>query len=98
MAADLADGQPPGDVQRFREAVLALRDDPGLAGELFARLERVTGRVFPGYGPASASVEGGVYLVIGPERQLQVYEEYLRAAENGAQLHRIYPRDFWLVR
>jgi Zn-dependent M16 (insulinase) family peptidase len=98
MAADLADGQTPEQVRRFREAILALRREPDLLGQLFTRLERVTGRVFPGYGPPSVSVPDGVYFVIGPEPQLQLYEEYLRSAEDGAQLHRLYPRDFWLER
>jgi hypothetical protein len=35
--------------------------------------------------------------VIGPEKQLLAWEEYLRAVEGaGAKLHRLYPRDFWM--
>jgi predicted Zn-dependent peptidase len=98
MAADLADGRTPERVRAFREAVLALRGDPGLVDAVYDRLEAVYGRVLPGYGPPSAEVEGGVFFVIGPESQLRLYEEYLRGAEGaGTRVHRLYPRDFWIT-
>jgi hypothetical protein len=98
MAADLADGLTPDRVRTFRQATLALRGEPGLVDEVFGRMEDVYGRVLPGYGPASATVDGAVYLVIGPESQLRLWEEYLRAVEGeGAVLHRLYPRDFWIT-
>jgi hypothetical protein len=35
-------------------------------------------------------------MVIGPEKQLAAYEEYLKKADApGARLWRLYPRDFW---
>jgi hypothetical protein len=98
MANDLADGYAPEVVGGFLQAVLALRDRPGLAEVLYDRMEGVYGQVLPGYGPPSAGVPGGVFMVIGPESQLQLYEDYLRTAEGaGARLHRLHARDFWLV-
>ena len=98
IAADLVDGIGPQQVRQFREAVLQLRDQGGLSQRLFERMESVYGQIMPGYGPASADVEGGVFFVIGPEDQLEVYEEYLRSNESpDAILHRLYPRDFWIV-
>jgi Zn-dependent M16 (insulinase) family peptidase len=98
MAADLADGQTPERVREFRTALLALRGEPGLVDEVFDRMERVYGRVLPGYGPSSREVEGGVFFVIGPERQMRLWQEHLEAAEGpGTRLHRLFPRDFWHV-
>jgi hypothetical protein len=98
MAADLADGRDPDTVAGFLRALLALRDRPGLARALYDRMERVYGSVLPGYGPPSGAVDGGVFLVIGPESQLAQWEEYLRTAEGpAARLHRLHGRDFWLV-
>jgi hypothetical protein len=99
MAEDFADGVTPELVGRFRDAVLALRARPDLASALSSRLERVYGELLPGYGPPSASVAGAVYFVIGPQRQLEAYEEYLREVEGPeARLHRLWPRDFWMTR
>jgi hypothetical protein len=98
MANNLADGLGPDVVRGFLSGVLALRREPGLAERLYERMEPVYGQVLPGYGPPSAAVAGGVFLVIGPESQLRLYEEYLHAAEGAPQrLHRLYPRDFWIV-
>jgi len=98
IAADLVDGIGPDQVREFREAVLQLRDQGGLSQRLFERMEYVYGQIMPGFGPASADVEGGVFFVIGPGEQLEVYEEYLRSNESpDATLHRLYPRDFWIV-
>jgi hypothetical protein len=36
----------------------------------------------------------GVYVVIGPDRQLDAWERYLQTF--GASLVRLYPRDFWM--
>jgi len=38
-----------------------------------------------------------IYYVIGPEKQLTAYEEYLKTVESpGVRLYRIYPRDYWM--
>jgi hypothetical protein len=98
MANDLADGLAPDVVAGFLRGVLAVRSEPGLGEELHRRMERVYGQVLPGYGASSGTVAGGNFFVIGPENQLRLYEEYLRTAEGAeARLHRLYPRDFWIV-
>ncbi len=97
IADDLEDGITPEVVRGFRERLLALRDRDGLADDLFARMEQVYGRVLPGYGPASSTVDDGVFFVIGPDKQLDAYEKYLVATYGkGTKLWRLYPRDFWV--
>jgi Zn-dependent M16 (insulinase) family peptidase len=97
MADDLADGLNPATVARFHRAILDLRRRPDLAKELFARMPEVYERVLPGMGVPVRAVAGGVYFVIGPEKQLAAYEQYLKKSEGAdARLFRLYPRDFWL--
>jgi hypothetical protein len=98
MAADIADGLTPDVVRRFRQQVLALRRDPKLSDELFKRMNTVYGRILPGFGVKARDVRGGVFYVIGPEKQLTAYEEYLKTVEGSdARLYRIYPRDYWMT-
>jgi Zn-dependent M16 (insulinase) family peptidase len=98
MAADLADGLTPQAVARFRRALLDLRRSPTLSAELFKRMGSVYARILPGFGTKAADVSGGIFYVIGPEKQLTAYEEYLKTVEGpGARLHRIYPRDYWMT-
>ena len=97
MAADIADGVPPETVRKFREGLLTLRQMPNLSDELFKRMNVVYARVMPGLGAKASAVEGGVYYVIGPEKQLTAYEQYLKTVEGpDARLYRIYPRDYWI--
>jgi hypothetical protein len=97
MADDLADGLTSATVARFHQAILDLRKQPDLARELFARMPKVYERVLPGMGVPAKDVAGGVYFVIGPEKQLAAYEQYLKKSEGpDARLFRLYPRDFWL--
>ncbi len=97
MANDIADGLTPAAIRRFRQSILALRRDPKLADELFKRMAAVYARVLPGLGVKAGDVEGGIYYVIGPEKQLSAYEEYLKTVEGpGVRLYRIYPRDYWI--
>ncbi|HKS29965.1 MAG TPA: hypothetical protein VJS44_19240 [Pyrinomonadaceae bacterium] len=99
MASDLADGVTPDAVRRFRQAVLALRTTPNLADELYKRMGDVYARVLPGYGVKARDVKGGVFYVLGPEKQLKAYEDYLKSVEGtDARLYRIYPRDYWMVK
>lgn len=95
IAADLADGQPPQQVRKFRESILAVRKDPELVAKLFARKDHVYGRMLPGYGGKPGEVPGGVYFVIGPDKQLDAWDRYLRDTE-GSRLHKLYGRDFWM--
>ncbi len=100
IASDLADGQPPQTVRRFRQAMLDLRRDPKLVEKLFARKDRVHASMLPGYDAKGLDTAAGNFFVIGPERQLTAWDEYLRASTAaGAQpqaLQRLYPRDFWM--
>lgn len=98
MAADIADGTPPEAVRKFREGLLSLRNMPNLSDELFKRMNNVYARVLPGLGSKAGAVEGGVFYVIGPEKQLTAYEQYLKTVEGpDARLYRIYPRDYWMT-
>ncbi|HZJ65367.1 MAG TPA: hypothetical protein VFD36_17775 [Kofleriaceae bacterium] len=94
MADDFADGVTPEVVRAFRSRLLALAGRSDLAATLAQRMPRVYSAVMPGFGPA---VDDGVYFVIGPAKQLDAYQDYLRAAVGkGTTLHRLYPRDFWI--
>lgn len=97
MANDIADGLTPEVIHRFRLSVLALRQDPKLADELFKRMAAVYARILPGLGVKASDVDGGIYYVIGPEKQLSAYEEYLKTVDGpDVRLYRIYPRDYWM--
>ena len=95
MANDLVDGQTPEVVTAFRKALLAQADRADLAQELFKRMPAVYGKVLPGYGTPAKS--GVINFVIGPAKQLDAYQGYLRASvDKTAVVHRLYPRDFWI--
>ena len=98
MAADLADNLTPDQVRKFRQSILELRKDPNLGAKLFDRKDAVYARFIPGYDPAvkASSIPGGVFMVIGPDRQLDLYSEYLKTSDPDARLYKLYPRDFWL--
>jgi Zn-dependent M16 (insulinase) family peptidase len=97
IASDLADGQTPEAVSRFRSALLDLRRMPKLGDSLFSRMPGVYGKVLPGYNVRGKDVPGAVYFVIGPEKQFAAYEEYLKSVEGAdTKLYRLYPRDFWM--
>ncbi len=98
MASDLADALSPEVITRFHRAILELRKEPNLGAELFRRKDRVYATVLPGMGVKADQVPGAVYLVIGPEKQLSAWEEYIRQADRpDDRLWRLYPRDFWLT-
>jgi hypothetical protein len=94
MASDITDGITPEVVKSFRGRLIGLADRGDLVATLAERMPKVYGKVLPGYGPA---VEEAVYFVIGPVKQLDAYQDYLRTAVGKAtRLHRLYPRDFWI--
>lgn len=98
IADDLADGVTTDAVRSFRQGILALRDSRNLYGELHERMPYVYGGVLPGYGPSEDEVPGAIPFVIGPEKQFESYENYLKSVEGSqAKLYRLYPRDFWIV-
>jgi Zn-dependent M16 (insulinase) family peptidase len=95
MAANLADGLTPEIVKTFRTKVLEQSKRADLATALFGRMEKVYGKVLPGYGAGTDA--NGTYFVIGPDKQLRAYQDYLKAAVGkNATLYRLYPRDFWI--
>jgi hypothetical protein len=96
IADDLADGITPEVVKHFREAILVLRKDPDLAGELFKRVDQVYGPVVPGYGPKAKEVPGAVYYLIGNEKQFKSLEADVQAREDE-RVYKLYPRDYWLM-
>ena len=100
IAADLADGQPPQMVRQFRQALLELRRNPKLVDLLFERKDRVHARLLPGYDRQGLDTEAGSFIVIGPERQLAAWEQYLQAralpAGRPQPLQRLHGRDFWM--
>src|SRR5579871_1217927 len=97
MSDDLADGLTPDVVRRFHRTILELRQGKDFTGELFRRMPHVYDRVLPGMGVRPKDVAGGVYFVIGPEKQLDAYEQYLKKTEGPeTRLFRLFPRDFWL--
>jgi hypothetical protein len=98
MAADLADGLAPDVIKRFHQAILELKKLPNLDEELFRRTSVVDAKVLPGMGTKAKDIAGAVYFVIGPEKQLAAWEEYLKREDStDARVWRLYPRDFWLT-
>jgi hypothetical protein len=95
IANDLADNQPPDQVRAFRTSILDLRKDPNLGNRLFDRKDAVYGRGLPGYNVKGRDVADAYYFTIGPDKQLDAWEAYVRGAEGDAKLFRLYPRDFW---
>ena len=99
MAADLADGQTPAQVRAFRESIL----DPAPGPRARRQALRAQGRastpaLLPGYGGVKGKdVADAVYFTIGPDKQLDAWEAYLKNAEGAeTKLVRLYPRDFWM--
>ncbi len=98
MANDLADGFTPQVVSNFRQAVLRMRKVPNLVPEIYSNKDAVYEKILPGYGIKGKDVPGAIYFVIGPEKQMVAYENYLKAVEGSdTMLYRLYPRDFWMV-
>lgn len=98
MANDIADGQTDALVRNFRQAIVNLRTDPKLVQEIYAQKDKVYEKILPGYGKSVSNQAGGVYFVIGPEKQMSAYEAYLKRADGpSATLYRLYPRDFWIT-
>ncbi len=101
MAANLVDGQTPELVKAFRTRVLEIAKQPDIAAKLFARMESTYGKVLPGYGVTATKPDASTtYFVIGPDKQLSAWEDYLKATYKDpkiAKLYRLYPRDFWIT-
>lgn len=99
MANDLKDNLTPEIVKNFRLGILKLRKKPGVINEIYKNKDVVYEKILPGYGIESKDVAGGIYFVIGPEKQMAAYEAYLKSVEgNDTKLYRLYPRDFWMMK
>ena len=97
MAADIADKQSPDQVRKFRASILELRKDPELGNKLFDRKDAVYGRLLPGYNVKGKDVADAIYFTIGPDKQLDAWENYLKGGEGAeTKLVRLYGRDFWM--
>jgi hypothetical protein len=97
-ADDMKDGDTPERVARFRSAVLALKDRPGLWTSMKPKIVGAAGRVLPGVTPPSRGVPGGFYFTIAPEPMLARWEKYVRDHDGPTErVARVYGRDFWLV-
>ena len=97
MANNLADGVTPDKVRKFREAMLKLRSEPGIASEIFARVDKVYGKIMPGYGPKAKETPGAVYYVIGNDKQFRAMDADVQVREDE-HVYKLYPRDYWLVK
>ena len=71
---------------------------PGGGYDTYGRaLARHYGRFIPGYNVKGSEVPGGIFFVIGPDKQLDAWEEYLEEVEGEeTRLYRLYGRDFWM--
>ncbi len=97
MAADLTDGFGPERVRDFRGQVMDLRGWGELLPDMQSRLDAVYGSVLIGYGEPLSESRDGVFFLIGPEPQFESLETYIATVEEPQAVHRLYPRDFWLV-
>ncbi len=96
IASDLADGVTPAKVRRFREAILTLRQEPGVADEILRRVDTVYGRLLPGYGPSAKNTPGAVYYIVGNDKQFRAMDADVQAREDE-HVYKLYPRDYWLI-
>jgi Zn-dependent M16 (insulinase) family peptidase len=96
MASDLADGVTPAKVKQFREAILALRREPGVADQIFQRMDKVYGQQLPGYGPKAKETPGAVYYIIGNDKQFRAMDADVQVREDE-HVYKLYPRDYWLI-
>jgi len=100
IANDLADGITPAKVRQFREAMLALRQEPGIADQILQRMDKVYGQQLPGYGPEAketlGATPGAVYYIIGNDKQFRAMEADVQVREDE-HVYKLYPRDYWLI-
>lgn len=101
VAADeLADGDTPERVARWRKAVLDLRTRPGLWDEMKPHVWASVGRVIPG--PVHTGWRHALLFTIAPEPMLARWEEFLEGMNLSqvsvdVRVPRLYGRDFWVV-
>ncbi len=76
----------------FRE----LRAEPGIADQIFARVDKVYGKIMPGYGPKAKETFGAVYYIIGNDKQFRAMDTDVEVREDE-HVYKLYPRDYWLI-
>ncbi len=96
IADDLTDGITPAKVKKFRENLLTLRRESGLTAELFQRMDSVYSKILPGYATRTKTTPGSVYFMIGDDKQFKAFNADVQAREDE-RVHKLYPRDYWLV-
>jgi len=96
IANDLADGIPPAQVRKFREGILKLRNEPGIADQIFGRVDKVYGQMLPGYGAKAKETPGAVYYIIGNDKQFRAMDADVQVREDE-HAYKLYPRDYWLI-
>lgn len=97
MSDDYADGTTPDVVRTFRKAILNLRKKPDLEKQLFARMLKEYGKVIPGLGVKAKDVPEGVFSSIADEKQLGLYEDFLKTTEGpDTKVYQLWARDFWV--
>jgi hypothetical protein len=96
MANNLTDGVTPDKVRAFREALLKLRAEPGIAEQIFARVDTVYGKIMPGYGPKAKDTPDAVYYIIGNDKQFRAMDADVQTREDE-HVYKLYPRDYWLI-
>jgi Zn-dependent M16 (insulinase) family peptidase len=96
IANDLADSITPAKVRQFREAILRLRQEPGVADRIFQRVNKVYGRMLPGYAPKARDVPDAVYYIIGNDKQFSAMDADVQVREDE-RVYKLYPRDYWLI-
>lgn len=97
MANDIEGGWTPETVAGFRRAILAIRKEAGLTDLLFARMLGVYARVLAGLGSSVTKGRDPVFFVIGNDKQLDAWQQYLRSVEGATtRVWKLYPRDYWM--
>jgi hypothetical protein len=96
MAVDVADGRGPGVVRKFKEALIAAAQKPGVLEEIKKRLPRTAGSVIVGYGANIRDARGAKAFAVGPQALLDEYEKYMASKGIREKLERLYARDFWI--
>ena len=95
-ADDIVDGDTPQRIEKYRRAVLALKDTPDLWARMEPHVIPMTGRVLPGVGPRSREASNPSFLVIAPERLIERWERWVKDHEGEEEcVHRIHARDLW---
>ncbi|MFH1724819.1 MAG: hypothetical protein ABII00_09380 [Elusimicrobiota bacterium] len=95
MATDIADGKTPEVVRRFKRGLLRAALVPGALKSLRKRLPSTLGSVLIGYGKKMAKALRAAGVVIGPDRLLDRYADFLKENGEARRLIKLYPRDFW---